>query len=427
MEARDRGAAGLVVVSGPSSQVKEELVPLRFDASVSGSRIPALSVSDALGARLLGRELAPLEAALAEGEPKAGFLVDDARLAADIRLELERSRGRNVLGRLKLAGSSTLAPVVIGAHVDHLGRGEAGDSLAKPEEKGEIHPGADDNASGVAGLLEIARWLAEAAARGALDDAQRDVIFAAWSGEELGLYGSSHFVKALGGEDEDLSEKVAAYFNMDMIGRLEDAVIIQAVASSSAWRPLLERAQVVAAVPVETNQDAYLPTDATPFYLGGVPVLSAFTGAHGEYHTPRDTADRLNLPGTARIASLIGHMAKDVVAREAPLPYVKVEPPKRSGRSRMGRVYLGTIPDYAGSSEGATDGVPLSGVTEGSPVEEAGVRGGDVLVELAGEEIGNIYDFVKVLGALKIGEEVPIVVRRDGERVELKVTPESRE
>lgn len=429
MEARDRGAAGLIVVSGPTSKVKEELVPLRFDAAITGAGIPAVSVSDALATRLLGRPLEPLQSALDEGEPAPGFLVDGVEVAAEIGLVFERATGRNVIGRLRLAPrASPLPPVVIGAHVDHLGRGEAGDSLARSDEMGLIHPGADDNASGVAALLELSRWMSQKASAGELDEAHRDVVFAAWSGEEIGLLGASRYVDGLDGEDGDrLPEAVGVYLNMDMIGRLDPTLVVQGVGSSPVWRALIERENIRVGLPIRLSDDTYLPTDATPFYLGGVPILSAFTGAHPEYHTPRDTLDRVSVEGIAQVAELMGRIGLSIVHRPDPVPYVRVAPPKTSGRTRTGRAYLGTIPDYAGSASDKILGVPLSGVSASSPAEKAGLRGGDVLVELAGQKIETIYDFVRTLDALKVGQPTAIVVLRGGERVILEVTPESRE
>ena len=199
MEARDRGAKGLIVVTGPSATAKQRLVPLRFDAAIAGTGIPAISVSDAVGAEIFaraGHDLKAAQAALDGGRAVAGFALPGTQIGGHLTLNLQKATGRNVVGRLQVGDARSDQVVVIGAHVDHLGRGDGGDSLAKPEERGQIHPGADDNASGVAGLLEIAQSLAHRRQNGSLAGARRDVVFAAWSGEELGLYGSTHWVKA---------------------------------------------------------------------------------------------------------------------------------------------------------------------------------------------------------------------------------------
>lgn len=429
MEARDRGAVGILVVSGPSSQVKDELVPLRFDAAVAGAAVHAASLTDALGEKLLaaaGKDLATVQAALDSGAAVPGFDLPGVQAGAHFMLELDKATGRNVLGRLQIGEAPSAQVVVIGAHVDHLGRGEGGDTLAKPEEQGQIHYGADDNASGVAGLLEIAQELAARERAGELQETDRDILFAAWSGEELGVLGSSHYVKALkaaNGDPESLAAQLAAYLNMDMIGRLGEKLVLQGVGSSPFWKPEIERRNVAVGLPIALSDETYLPTDATPFYLAGVPILSAFTGAHEDYHTPRDTAAKLDYTDLARTARLMGLLAGAVSSAPSPPEYVALAARGDANR-RVGKVYMGTIPDYA---ESDVAGVLLSGVSNESPAQKAGIRGGDILVELAGQKLANIYDFTRALDALKVGEEVTVVVLRNGQRLTLKLTPGSRE
>jgi len=298
--------------------------------------------------------------------------------------------------------------------------------MARGEERGQIHPGADDNASGVTGMLEIARSLAQERAAGTLRP-RREVIFAAWSGEEIGLLGSSHFVRAYCGEGHEpckRKRRIAAYLNLDQVGRLQKSLVLQGVASSSAWPGAIERANAALGLPIVTQSDAYLPTDATAFYPQGVPILSAFTGVHAEHHSPRDTADKIHYAGIGRIARLLLAIARPLATGEGEPDYQKVQKPKSQDARRGTRVYLGTIPDF---SAGDVTGVKLSGVAGGGPAEAAGVRGGDVIVELAGKRVENIYDYTYAMGALKIGVPVDLVVLRQSERLKLKVTPRSRE
>ncbi|MEE9549512.1 MAG: M28 family peptidase, partial [Candidatus Binatia bacterium] len=225
-------------------------------------------------------------------------------------------------------------------------------------------------------------------------------------------------------EPTNLSPGLAAYLNMDMIGRLDKALIMQGVGSSSVWTREIERHNAPVALPIVAQDDSYLPTDATSFYLKGVPILNAFTGAHEEYHTPRDTADKINYPGTERIARFLASVTRSLATREDVPDYIAMKRPAGSrGRARM-RVYLGTIPDYA---RGDVTGVKLSGVVKGGPAERAGAQGGDTIVELASKKIENIYDYTYALDALKIGAAVEMVVLRGDRRVKLTVTPESRE
>jgi hypothetical protein len=263
-------------------------------------------------------------------------------------------------------------------------------------------------------------------------------MFAAWSGEELGLLGSDHFVKALAKRDvatkvdsasshgpsgeRPIYPAIAACLNMDMVGRLEKNLILQGVGSSSIWRGEIERRNAPVGLPITLQDDSYLPTDASSFYLRGVPILSAFTGAHSDYHTPRDTPEKLNYEGAAQVARFMGLVAVGLAAGEAPPDYIQqsVKDTATSGRLRA---YLGTIPDYA---EEVT-GVMLSGVSKDSPADKAGVKSRDVIVELAGKKVENIYDYTHAIEGLKIGEPVNLVVIRDGKQVRLKITPASRD
>jgi membrane-associated protease RseP (regulator of RpoE activity) len=211
---------------------------------------------------------------------------------------------------------------------------------------------------------------------------------------------------------------------MDMVGRLEDKLIAGGTGSSPVWAREIERRNAVVGLPIVTSSDPYLPTDATEFYLAGVPVLSLFTGAHGDYHRPSDTADKLNYDGLADIARFVALVARSRATVEEEPELVALARPEAQGGRRMGGVFLGTIPDYA--TEGVT-GVPISGVVKGGPAEEAGLAGGDVIVGLGGNELENIYDYVRVMNGLKPGEETEITVRRDGERRSFGIVPGVRE
>ncbi|MDJ0971304.1 MAG: M28 family peptidase [Kiloniellales bacterium] len=423
--ARRKGARGIIVASGPRSKVKAQLVPLSFEAAAAGAKLAAVSVTDGMAAALLAtadKKLETLQRTLDSGETVEGFALPGVRVGAEIHLDPEIRQGRNVLARLPAGGEASAQPaIVIGAHVDHLGRGVEGKSLARPEEAGQVHPGADDNASGVAALLEIAQYLADLKARGKLD-LKRALVFAAWSGEELGLLGSSHYVRSLKGKDEDLGGKVAAYLNMDMIGRLDGQLVLQGVGSSSVWPREIERRNAPVGLSISTSDSAFLATDATAFYLAGVPVLNAFTGPHGEYSTPRDRSETLNYPGLQKVARFMALVARGLATAEAAPDYVRQE--GGSPRRRTSRVYLGTIPDY---TEGDGKGTRISGVAKGGPAAAGGLEDGDIVVEMAGQTIANIYDYASALDALKVGEPAAFVVLRDGERVELSITPGARE
>jgi Tol biopolymer transport system component len=428
MQARERGARALLVVTGPNSPGAGELAKLDFDTSLAGSGIVAASLSGTAAEALLagtGKELKSLQSELDTENPHAegGFLIPGVEVRLASALNRIKKVDRNVLGLLRPAGDAAGGEyVVVGAHYDHLGHGEAGNTLARKEEEGQIHNGADDNASGVAAVLELAASLAEE--RKARPEAfRRGVLFALWSGEELGLVGSSHFAEKPPAAVP--IEKVAAYLNFDMVGRLKDnKLIVQGVGSSPAWRPLLEKRNVAAGFQLVLQDDPYLPTDVTALYPKKVPVLAFFTGSHEDYHRPTDDADKLEAAGLERITRLARSLILDLVQSPERPAYAEVKDTRGQGGDRDSlRAYLGTIPDYA--TEGV-EGVKLSGVRGGGPADKAGLQGGDVIVEFAGKKITNIYDYTYALDAVKIGVPVQVVVLRNGQRLEITVTPEAR-
>ncbi|HUF63593.1 MAG TPA: M28 family peptidase [Verrucomicrobiales bacterium] len=431
MVARDKGARGLIVVSGPASKVKSELVPLQFDASLATSGIPAVSINDRFAAELLGpgKNLAELQKTLDSGQLMQGFPLPGVTLSAHIDIQAERRSGRNVIARLPGPETAGSAPAVaVGAHVDHLGDQAGSNSRATGEDAATIHFGADDNASGVAALLEIAQFLAAEKREGRFQP-QRDLLFAAWSGEELGLLGSTHFAlkiaESLGGPESPIDSRIGAYLNMDMIGRLDRSLVLQGLSSGDGWRRLIERCNVVVGIPLVLQGDPYAPTDSTAFYPRGVPVLNAFTGSHEEYHTPRDTVDLINFPGTHKVARFMSLMAQKLAESETGPVYRRVGREQNPGPRAHLRAYLGTVPNYA--QKDGLAGVELSGVAAGGPADEAGVRAGDIIVGLAGRQVANIYDYTYAIEALKIGDAADIVVKRGEEELKLTIFPGSRE
>jgi Tol biopolymer transport system component len=430
MLARDKGARGLIVVSGPNSKAKERLVPLRSDGTMVGASVPVISVADAVAHEWLarsGKTLEELQDKLDEGDLVMGFDLKEVELAATVDIDHVQRIGRNVLARLQAGDAPAKQVVIVGAHIDHLGAGPSTSSLAREDEDDQIHYGADDNASGVAALLEIAQYLADRKTAGKLD-LKRDILFAAWSGEEMGLLGSSHFAKSLADEHAgehagELAGEIAACLNMDMVGRLDKKLILQGVGSSSIWRREIERANVPVGLAITPQEDSYLPTDSSSFYTRGVPILSAFTGSHSDYHTPRDTPEKLNYEGAARVAQFMGLLARSLAIRESPPDYVVQAAPKEHGARAGLRAYLGTIPDYADEVRG----VKLSGTSKDSPADKAGLRAGDIVVELAGKKVENIYDYTYAIEALKIGQKATIRVLRDGKPVAVEIVPGSRE
>ncbi|MBI2424509.1 MAG: M28 family peptidase [Candidatus Hydrogenedentes bacterium] len=430
MQVRDHGGKGLLVISGPNSKVEGQLVKMVFDVSLGGTSVAAISLTDSVGGTLLNaasKELKTVQDGLDDGSMQMGFEIPGVRVSAKVAIEKERKIGRNVIARL--SGDPVLdqePAIMVGAHVDHLGHGDGSSSLATGETEGAIHYGADDNASGIAAMIEIAQYLKAHLNEDRLA-LRRDVFFGAWSGEELGLLGSDRYVdgiaKALG-TPENIRGRIAAYLNMDMVGRLETKLVLNGIGSSSIWPEEVERRNAPVGLAIAIQEDSYLPTDATSFYLAGVPILSAFTGSHSDYHKPSDTAEKLNYAGLQQIARFMALVTQGLAGRTTAPDYIAMKKPEeRSERGAM-RAYLGTVPDYA---ETDLKGVKLSGVTKDAPADKAGLKANDVIVEVAGTKIENIYDYTYAIQALKIGEEVKVVIERDGTRLELQLTPGSRE
>ncbi len=425
--ARNNGAKALLIVTGPNSPNAGELAKLNFDTSMAGAGIPVVSISGEMGNSLVqfyGKSLKELQTSLDKENPHAvhGLSLPGIVLSIKTNIKRIRKKDSNIIAMLppnektQLGDSSEY--VMLGAHYDHLGLGETGGFGIKGEE-GLVHNGADDNASGVAALLEMANYLAS---RRKIhpEEFKRGIIFSFWSGEELGLIGSARYAAK---PTVDLNQ-VIAYLNFDMVGRLRNnKLTLQGVGSSTRWKKLIERRNVLAGFDLTIQQDPYLPTDTTSFYPKGIPVLAWFTGSHKEYHRPADDPDTLNYEGIERITQFASNMIQDLVVESERPDYIKVEKTSQGGSRDTIRVYLGTIPDYASED---VKGVLLSGVRGGAPADKAGVKAGDIIVFFAGKEITNIYDYTYALDAVKVGKPVTMEVLRKGKRIKLKITPGTR-
>jgi Tol biopolymer transport system component len=425
MIARENGAKAIIVFSGPGSPRSGDLVELGYDQSAATSGIAAVTVTREIGENLFavsGMSLAEVQSELDRENPhfEAHFAIPDLKVKIRTGVERIRKPDNNLVAVLPGSGPEPREKIVVGAHYDHIGYGEIG-SLAHKGEEGQIHNGADDNASGTATVLEVMSALA-LVHKEKPEAMQRDLVFALWSGEELGLIGSSDFVS----EPPFPLEQMVAYVNFDMVGRLnENKLILQGTGSSSVWRKLIEKRNVSAGFDLTLQDDPFQPTDISAFYPKGVPVLAFFTGSHDDYNRPTDDAETLNYDGMERIAKFAKLLLTDLASLEERPDLVKIErtKSKQGGRESM-RAYLGTIPDYANEASG---GLALSGVSAGGPADQAGLKGGDIIVKLAGKEITNIYDYTYAIEALKIGEEVEIAVLRDGEELTLTIVPMARE
>jgi hypothetical protein len=415
--ARQRGAKAMLVVTGPRSPNAGELVPMTFDTAIAGSGLPAASITDAAARSMLGRSLVDVQKELDTGNPHvAGFALPGVRVTMTTRVMRERKTARNVVAYLPATGSVRGIPkpwVAIGAHYDHLGTGTGGNSLASREEAGRPHVGADDNASGTASVIALAEALAAQPQR------RRNVLIALWSAEEIGLIGSKEFVT----NPPVPIDQIEAYVNFDMVGRMKDnKLAAQATGTSPVWASLIERANVRAGFDIAVQPDPYQPTDVSSFNDAQVPSLNFTTGAHTDYHRPSDTADKINYEDLDRVVDLAAAITRQLLDLDAPPQFTKVEQSSQTA-SRTGlRVFTGTIPDYTSDVKGLL----LGGVVAGGPAEKAGLQKGDIIVEIAGQSITNIYDYTYALELLKIEQPVKVVYMRAGKRIETTLIPTVR-
>ena len=298
--------------------------------------------------------------------------------------------------------------IVLGAHFDHLGR--SGASALDPDSAEAIRNGADDNASGTAAVMELARLLSRHAPR-------RSVVFVTFSGEELGLLGSQRFVE----RSPVPIDHVVAMLNFDMVGRLRNQrLIVYGVETATEMRSLVDSAASGTGLDVRGVGDGFGPSDHSSFHARGVPVLHFFTDLHEDYHRATDDADKVSAAGVGRVVGLAERVVRSIADRDARLTPVRVSRPApvaTSGRPRD--AYLGSIPDM-GAPE--TPGVRLTGVRADSPGDKAGLKAGDIIVEFDGKAVKDLYEYTDALQARKPGDTVSIVVLREGARVRLTAT-----
>jgi Tol biopolymer transport system component len=419
--AKKAGAYGVVVVANHGIKF------LRFDGSTIEPDLPSIRITPEIFSDLLKAsdnkyknydEVYKNWSSLKE---TAGFNLDSQYLSAKIDLIQKKSIGKSLIGRVGPKPNKLNKGLLIGAHGDHLGNGEnIWSSLARSGEQNMIHYGADDNASGMSALLELAHWYSLPNQKTFL---KKPIYFAIWSGEEYGLIGSSNFVKSMEAHTKlSFNQLFEAALNMDMVGRLRDKLQVQGVGSAKEWTGLSEEVALVKGVPLHLMSDPYLPTDSTTFYLAEIPSITFTTGSHEEYHSPRDIFETINIKGLLRVSEVVkSYIDRIATLKSTVVRYEKVagDPTKRM-QGRTFRVYLGTIPDY--SQEGIK-GVRLSGVSKDSPAEKAGLKTGDVIVQFDENKIENMYDYVFALQSAKPETEVKLIVKSNGKERELKVRP----
>ena len=402
INAREHGALGIIVVPNPHHADEPPRLPRGTSAAWG---ILAVKATRAVAEALLaptGRSLARLQAEIDRGPAPRSVVIPGARVRLRVALLRERGETANVVGVLpgtdpRLAHEA----VVVGAHYDHLGRGSQF-SLA-PEQADEIHPGADDNASGTAAVIGLARAFA------ATGGARRSLVFVAFSGEELGLLGSTHYVKH---PPIPLADTVAMV-NLDSVGRMQGRrLFVLGVGSGTGLRALVEEAARGLDVELALREDAFGPSDHTPFYSRGRPILFFFTGTHADYHRPTDTWEKVNAEGLRSVVAVAFRTLRALADRPERPAFVRLpDPPGPRGGGGGYGAYFGSVPDF---SESDAPGVRLADVRPGGPAERAGLRSGDIVVRLGGVTVRTLDDLVFVLRSRRAGDAVEVVYLRDG-------------
>lgn len=315
----------------------------------------------------------------------------------------EESKAHNVIAYLDNQADKT---IIIGAHYDHLGLGDNGSSLdANP--KGKIHNGADDNASGVAGVLELARYFSQNKVK-----EKNNFLFICFSGEEMGLFGSKYFT-----EHPTLDLSTVTYMiNMDMIGRLPDnkTISVSGTGTSPVWEPLLKN--ISTPLTIKTDSSGVGPSDHASFYLKNIPALHFFTGSHSDYHKPSDDSEKINYAGEKEVLELIVAVIEKLEAAPK-LTFLTTKQKTMSTQSSF-KVTLGVMPSYTSD----LPGLLVDGVTDGRPAQKAGIQTGDVIIQIGDLEIKDINDYMGALGKFEKGQTVPVKVKRKAETLTLQVT-----
>jgi aminopeptidase YwaD len=414
LNAREHGAAAALFTTPFSGDGGEAVRRPSLDYSPSDSGIQAAVITKEKAGEILslsGRNPDEVAQNLSERKPDS-FSIPGVR--AGIRTDIVQKdiETVNVLG---FVGGSDPAlgkeVVIVGAHYDHIGRG-GGNSMAGPAGRGEVHNGADDNASGVAALIELAEYFSHKR-----EELDRSLLFIAFSGEEIGLLGSTYYIE----HPAIPLDRTVAMINMDMIGRLrDDNLIVFGLGSSRGWKRLILAANRGPDLNLSFQDSAFGPSDQSVFYTREIPAVQFFTGLHEDYHTPQDDWEMINSSGEKRLLELVSGLIEELTSGNNNLVF-----DKGSGQAVNVaglKIYLGTVPDYSAQ----VPGVRLAGVREGSPASAAGLRAGDTIIELDGKEIKNIYDYSYTLNALKAGDSTELKIIRGEEKITLEIIPERR-
>jgi len=406
--ARDAGAAGVFLVSPEKYDEYDRFEQLTFDKTTSDVGIPVLQLKRTTADAIIsfsGQDIQSFVDQINKNPYPFTFSIEvDIEARADVEYIMVETY--NIMGMVEGSDPERKNEyIVVGAHYDHLGFGGPKSGSRTPQETA-IHNGADDNASGVAGVIELAEKLN--AEKPAL---QRSVIFVAFGAEEMGLVGSKYFLENCPVEVEN----IVAMINFDMIGRFnakKNSIAIGGTGTSKEAEKILE----------EINDDrfelglspeGYGPSDHAAFYSNDIPVFFISTGAHTDYHTPRDDPDKLNYEGQKTVLDFTAELVKEIANYKRALTFREAGPKERQGRGYDLEVTLGIMPDF---TSGSGEGLPVDGVNKDGPAYKGGMKKGDIITAIDGEKVGDIYDYMARLKKLAPGQTITVDVDRDGEK-----------
>jgi aminopeptidase YwaD len=404
--ARDNGALGILFIGGNKNNPADDLAPLQFERSVVSAGLLAIDLKKSWANSFLSiNEIGvdSLETLMISGVDPAKYQMKTI-VKANAELIRKEVTTMNVVAMLEGNDPALMHEyIVVGAHYDHLGMGGQGSGSRMPDTLAP-HVGADDNGSGVVGVMAMASALAFEK-----NNLRRSVLFVAFGAEEMGLLGSRYFVRNLPME----KGKIAAMINFDMIGRLsaEKAVVAGGTGTAIEMEKLLDQVAENSSIKLSYSPEGFGASDHASFYAEDIPVLFFSTGAHSDYHTPLDTPDKINYEGMVEVLDLVGNITLELINRDERLTFSEAGPKERTTARRGFKVTLGIMPDFTSSG---TDGLGVGGVTKGGPADIAGMKKGDKITGINGMSVGTIYDYMNRLRQLKPGQRVNVDVMREG-------------
>jgi hypothetical protein len=409
------GAKVVIVVLIPEEGAQDTLYRFYYDRTPGNAGLPVVTVTQSVADRMLAgakKKIKNLKDEIERTKKDNSFEVKGVKISCETELHEIIGKGVNVVGILEGNDASLRNDaLVIGAHYDHLGWGGPNSGSLEPQIHA-IHPGADDNASGTAGVMEIAQAFA---ANG--KNLRRTIVFIAFAGEEMGTLGSAYYTKF----PSMPLQNTITMVNMDMIGRLMNRQLtVFGTGTAKNFETILNSHNTDSTFTLQFNPDGYGPSDFSSFYAKKIPVLNFFTGTHGDYHRPVDTWDKIEKAGTEKVVRYVYVVSAEIESTLTAPQYVSVDRPQNTPTGRTGmRVRLGIIPGF-----GEKNGVGVTGVRGNSPAEKAGMKGGDVIVKIGNVDIKNMNTYMDALSAFKPGDSVDIVITRGSETITVKAVLE---